>query len=89
MRFFQENKIRKVDLMAINIEGAEFQLLPYLIKTGLIANVKNLMIQWHADLTKLDAEMEVWKIREMLVPTHKMTWNLAAWECWTRKDRNG
>lgn len=89
VRFFRENKIRKVDLLSVNIEGAEFILLPYLIRKGLIKRVKNLMIQWHAEAREWKAELQVWKIRETLVPTHKMAWNLGAWECWTRKGSNG
>jgi FkbM family methyltransferase len=87
VRFFKENKLDNVDLMSINIEGAEFQLLPYFVKTGLVKCIKNLMIQWHADTKILNSERAVWEIRETLVPTHRMVWNLGAWECWERKEQ--
>jgi len=87
VKFFEENKLNNVDVMSLNIEGAEFQLLPYFVKTGLVKRIKNLMIQWHYDTTKPHSEKRVWKIRETLVPTHKMVWNLGAWECWERKEQ--
>jgi FkbM family methyltransferase len=87
VRFFTENKLDVVDVMSVNIEGAEFQLLPYFVKTGLVKRIKNLMIQWHYDTTQPHSERQVWKIRETLVPTHRMAWNLGAWECWERKEQ--
>lgn len=39
--------IPKIDLFVMNMEGAEFTLLPYLMDTGLIQYIKKLAIQWH------------------------------------------
>lgn len=37
----------RIDLMVMNIEGYEFALLPYLRKTGWLARIDRLAVQWH------------------------------------------
>jgi hypothetical protein len=37
-----------IDLFVMNMEGYEFELLPYLLETGILANhVRKLAVQWH------------------------------------------
>jgi FkbM family methyltransferase len=45
--FLHENNIVKVDLIKINIEGAEYSLLEYLFETGLIKIFKKIQVQFH------------------------------------------
>jgi FkbM family methyltransferase len=45
--FLYENNINKVDLIKINIEGAEYSLLEYLFETGLINVFKKIQVQFH------------------------------------------
>lgn len=40
-------KYNTIDLMSINIEGAEYQLLDHLIKTGIIKKINFLQVQFH------------------------------------------
>lgn len=45
--FVTTHSIDHIDLMLINIEGYEYQLLRYLITTGVIHTIDALCIQWH------------------------------------------
>lgn len=45
--FLNEKQITKVDLIKINIEGAEYPLLEYLFDTGLITIFKKIQVQFH------------------------------------------
>jgi FkbM family methyltransferase len=45
--FVNENKISKIDLMKINIEGGEYPLLEDLIATPFISQINDLQIQFH------------------------------------------
>lgn len=67
----------------INIEGGEYDILPALIKSGLIANFDQLVVQFHnyrkGDMTQRD------EIRKSLTKTHVCDWNYDfVWEKWTR-----
>lgn len=75
---------RPIDLVKINIEGAEYDLLEYLIKTGDISLLVNLQIQFHTFVP--DAEERRRKIQELLSKTHIQTYNYDfVWESWHKK----
>ena len=81
---FDSLELDHVDLMKLNIEGAEFDLLDRLIKKGLHKKVTDIQIQFHkiAD----DSEERREKIREKLSKTHKCTWDYPfVWENWKKK----
>jgi len=72
---------REVAVMKINIEGGEYSLLDYILKQGLISNIKNIQVQFHIvpgyELLYVDIESELSK-------THKLTWQTPfVWENWT------
>lgn len=73
----------ELDLMKINIEGAEFPLLRKLVETGAIRRIRNLIVQFHAfypDARRLRADL-----RKALAKTHRCTWNYPfVWEGWKR-----
>ena len=46
-KFITEHDVQKIDLLAINIEGDEYELLEYIIKKGLLEKIKGLLIQFH------------------------------------------
>lgn len=79
--FLKENKITKIALAAINVEGSEFELLPYLLEQGWTRNIERMMIQWHV-LDK-SARVEQLAIQNALAKTHQMYWNHGAWESWS------
>ncbi|PZR40051.1 MAG: hypothetical protein DI538_05175 [Azospira oryzae] len=83
--FFQSHKIKEVDLMKVNIEGGEFELIDYLIETGLITKVKNLQVQFHDFVP--DAYAWRKRIQEKLMQTHSQTYNFDfVWENWRLKE---
>ena len=76
-------KIKKIDLMKINIEGSEYTLLDRMIKSGIIGIVDNLQIQFHKE-----HETEITRdyIQSHLKNTHNLTYNYTyVWENWKLK----
>jgi len=75
---------REVAVMKINIEGGEYSLLDYILKQGLIKNIKNIQVQFH----KIDGygcEYEYSDLEIRLSETHKLTWQTPfVWENWER-----
>ncbi len=79
--FMVEYSIDVVDLTSINIEGAEYDLLQYLIDDGLITKFKRLMIQFHEIG---DNHQNLRKdIRYGLARTHKVIYSYdTVWDYW-------
>ena len=81
---FKNIEAKHVDLMKLNIEGAEFDLLDRLIANNLHKKVTDIQIQFH----KIDDKSEERRknIREKLSKTHDCTWNYPfVWENWKLK----
>jgi len=79
--FIKKNNISSIDLMKINIEGAEYDLLDHLIETGYHKIIKNLQIQFHNFVP--DAIQRMNTIREKLSATHSTTYQFDfVWENW-------
>ncbi len=77
-------KIKKIDLMKINIEGGEYELLEYLIKSGIIKEIKNIQIQFH--LSVRNARERANKIQMLLSKTHTLIYQYPfVWESWSLK----
>lgn len=81
--FFSEHNHSEIDLMKMNIEGAEYDLLPALCDHDFICRVKNLQVQFHDNLP--DARTRVANIRAKLSKAHQLTWQYDfVWENWER-----
>jgi FkbM family methyltransferase len=84
-QFLQENKIEKIDLLKLNIEGEEFPLLDSIIKTGDINKINNIQVQFHRwidNSIKLRSD-----IQNRLKSTHKQDWNFEfVWENWSKNN---
>jgi FkbM family methyltransferase len=79
--------VKEVDLLKLNIEGAEFELLDFLIDSGYIDRVKHLQVQFHTFVP--DAEARRSRIRERLATTHKCDWEyFFVWESHSRMERS-
>lgn len=85
--FIEQNDIKHIDLIKINIEGAEYDLLDYIINEGLINIINNLQIQFHDVEIKGGAKNRMLDIQQKLEETHQLTWYYRpfVWENWTRK----
>lgn len=74
---------RGVELMKINIEGAEYELLEHMVRSGLIERVRDLQVQFHAFVP--EAEQRVDALRAALARTHRPTYQYDfMWENWRR-----
>ncbi len=83
-RFIEENSIKNIDLLKINIEGGEYDLLDYLIDQGLIAQIDNIQVQFHRFVP--DAEIRRKTIQLRLVKSHHLTYEYPfIWENWRRR----
>lgn len=81
---FSSEKIQKVDLMEINIEGAEYDLLDRMIETGIVKKIVNIQVQFHNFYPHAETRMR--KIWSDLEKTHKLTYQFPfVWENWKLK----
>ena len=72
-----------IDLFKLNIEGAEHDVIERLLDTGLIAEVKNLQVQFHDCAT--DSVKRYAVIQERLAETHRLTFYAGwVWQNWER-----
>ena len=73
-----------LDLLALNVEGAEYAILDRLFETGDIARIKNLRIQFH--LTVENAREKYKNAAANLSRTHNLIWRYPfIWESWSLK----
>jgi len=83
--FFTSEKIDNIDLIKINIEGAEYDLLDHLLDCGYIKKIKNIQVQFHDFVD--NAEMRMKKIQTRLMETHVVTYQYRfVWENWQLKN---
>jgi FkbM family methyltransferase len=79
--FFNSEKIDKIELIKINIEGGEYDLLENLIENGLVSKIINIQVQFH-DFVKR-AKKRMLKIEDQLSKTHHPTYRFEfVWENW-------
>lgn len=80
---FAKLGLDKIDLLKINIEGGEFDLLPALIDSGLIKQIRYLQIQFHNFVDGAPEKRQ--SVRSSLRKTHREMWNYEfVWESWER-----
>lgn len=79
------NKYQKIDLIKLNVEGAEYEILNRLIKKEQINNIKNFLIQFH----KIDKDSQRARenIREIFINKgYKEIFNYTfVWELWSKE----
>jgi FkbM family methyltransferase len=79
--FFETHGLHAVDLMKVNIEGAEYDLLEHLIQTGFVRRIGNLQVQFHDFVP--DAVRRMRAIQGQLEQTHTLTYQYPfVWENW-------
>jgi FkbM family methyltransferase len=73
-----------IDLMKINVEGAEYPILNKLISSGNISKINNIQVQFHlfGDIENNEYE----DLYQKLLETHKLSWRFPfVWENWELK----
>jgi FkbM family methyltransferase len=82
--FLKKHHIKEIDLIKINVEGAEYPLLRRMIDKGIVQKCGDIQVQFHTfypDAVKLRDE-----IRASLENTHSLTYDYTfVWENWRRK----
>jgi FkbM family methyltransferase len=82
--FLKTYNISTIDLIKINIEGAEFDLLQYLINSHAIKKIDTLLIQFHN--FEYNAAVKRNVIKKELSNTHINIFDYPfVWECWRIK----
>tara|TARA_B100000900_G_scaffold400709_1_gene404625 strand:- start:221 stop:880 length:660 start_codon:yes stop_codon:yes gene_type:complete len=83
--FIKKNKIKKIDLIKINIEGGEYEVLEALLENNMISIFKNIQVQFH-DFIIQNAEERMINIQRKLELTHELTYQYVfVWENWKLK----
>ena len=77
-------KIKKIDLMHINIEGGEYELLDRMIESNMIKDINNITIQFHEWYPSYKESGPLRKsLHDRLNKTHKLTFCYPfIWENW-------
>lgn len=82
--FLLNEKIEKVNLIKINVEGDEFPILKSLIEKNFTNIFDNIQVQFHQFIPNSE-ELRL-QIHESLSKTHKLTYNYEfVWENWEKK----
>jgi len=80
--FLEEQKIDRVALLKLNIEGGEYDLLESLIESGLIQRFDNIQVQFHWFVPNARTRMRT--IQAELQKTHMVTYQYQfVWENWS------
>ena len=81
---YDETGVDKIDLMKINVEGAEYEIMQNIFDNDLVSKIDNFQIQFHN--INDDSERLLLDIREKLSETHSLDWKFDwVWENWSLK----
>lgn len=84
VEWLEANKIEKVSLIKINIEGSEYELLEKLIESPYIHRINEIQVQFHDFFA--DAKERMHTIQAKLSETHELTFQYPfIWENWELK----
>jgi FkbM family methyltransferase len=82
--FMLHKNISSIDLIKINIEGAEYDLLEYILDKNIIGRIGTLLIQFHN--FSQEAEIRMQKIQLRLKNTHEQLYDYPfVWTCWEKR----
>lgn len=74
-----------INLLKVNIEGAEYDLLSHIIDQGLHNRIKNIQVQFH-QIENTPYELWYKDLANKLSLTHELTWHYPfCWENWQPK----
>lgn len=79
-------KTKKVDLLKLNVEGAEYEILQRILQAKIATKFNSIMVQFH-DFVPNCEELYA-KIADKLSETHVLKWRYDfVWEKWEIKDK--
>ena len=82
--FIIEKKIEQIDLLKLNVEGAEYEILDNLISNNLLGKVKTLLIQFHLNQTIDYSKYKI--LKNKILKTHNCEFeSIFVWEKFTLK----
>lgn len=83
--FILENKLSTIDLMYMNIEGAEYSVLQQLVDDKIIKRIKHIQVQYHnIDSNSVQKRKT---INKLMSKTHSRKFNYPfIWERWDTRD---
>ena len=74
-----------VDLLKLNVEGAEYGILEDIISSGAVARIRHIQVQFH-DIAP-DSFERMMALRAALLRTHHPAWLFGfVWDSWTRRE---
>lgn len=83
-RILDEWGLAEVDLLQMNIEGAEYEIIEDMIQTGVIDRIKNIQVQFHLGIED-DVEKHYHISKGLEARGFKVKYSyLFAWEGWTK-----
>jgi hypothetical protein len=72
-----------IDLIKINVEGAEYEILEKVLDHGLAGQLHDIQVQFHGVVPDAAARRDA--LRGRLVRTHRLTYDFPfVWENWRR-----
>lgn len=81
VEWLSEQSFKKVDLIKINIEGAEYELLERIVESNQVRCFQNIQVQFHNIDKNSHSRMN--NIRKSLTSTHQPTYQFEfVWENW-------
>jgi FkbM family methyltransferase len=84
-KVLDELGVDRVDLLKINVEGAEYDILEALVRSGWISRVRDIQVQFHDFVP--DAPARLAALRRRLSATHFPTYLYTfVWENWRRRE---
>ena len=84
-RFFDTFEIPRIDLVRLNIGGAEYDLIPALIRAGIMPRIERVQVQFHLQGESQIADRD--EIRTGMEASHDCAWCYPfIWEEWRLRD---
>ena len=81
--FLTENNITTIDLLHINIEGAEYDLLDYILSNNFQTKIRYLIVQFHYQSSTNDEKLK--RYSDVLQSTHVCKYDYKyVWTKWER-----
>lgn len=84
VEYLDDQDIERIDVLKLNIEGAEFELLERVLDGNRAMSFDHVLVQFHDELP--DAPQRAAAISDRLSETHELQWRFPfVWECWRRR----